>query len=631
MDFIRLEEAGGDLTIGELVDARITVTESIDTNGRLLIEGDATDSDIWINAIGAGSVEIGFTKAPGAASVANTDFFFNAGIATLATLDLRNARMIGGSILLGNGFDRDLNGTLLLYELAGNVLGTNMTGTLTVTSDFSSGNLGLFGNMSGSIAVGGDLGGDINIGGNYAFFGTLDVGGSVTGNIIVGGDARRDINIGQSLDGTIQVNQSIIVTSTLSMDRVGLTGLIDVADECAALILITHDFDGIIDAGTAFTGQVNVGGDANGSFSATGASAGFILVDGHLAGDVTIPANMSGNIHADADGNDQGDITGNVTITGVYDGDICGANLSPGGLLPTNIVIQGFGPSGSICGGCLSADDCADLDANGIRDDSCVWWACDAAFCQPTDTIYPSDMGGAFGACPPDDFCNVHDRTHALTCFAGTNGCDTINIDAGGPFGACPPDGFCNIHDAYHADKCFKGVNPCSCPGGSPAPMMGPGFGGATGLVAVPVPVALSPNVGRVRIYTTGAVADIRGYQLDPVVSGGTSGQLELLDVTIEPRADFVFAGRADTFEAFNLTNGQMLCGVDDDGVATTGPVYLATYTYRVPPTAAGDFVLDIRRDEAAGDQTFLIATNNGRIAVNATTPSVVSAGAASP
>ncbi len=69
-----------------------------------------------------------------------------------------------------------------------------------------------------------------------------------------------------------------------------------------------------------------------------------------------------------------------------------------------------------------------------------------------------------------------------------------------------------------------------------------------------------------------------------------------------------------------------MLCGVDGAGVATTGPVYLATYTYRVPLTAAGDFVMDIRRDEAAGDQTFLIASGNGRIEVGATTPGVIGA-----
>ncbi len=86
-------------------------------------------------------------------------------------------------------------------------------------------------------------------------------------------------------------------------------------------------------------------------------------------------------------------------------------------------------------------------------------------------------------------------------------------------------------------------------------------------------------------------------------------------------RGDRVFAGRADTYEAFNLTNGEMLCGVEGDGVATIGPAYLATYTYRVALTAAGDFVMDIRRDEAAGDQTFLIASGNGRIEVSATTP----------
>ncbi len=295
-----------------------------------------------------------------------------------------------------------------------------------------------------------------------------------------------------------------------------------------------------------------------------------------------------------------------------------------------------FGALPELCVLCDAAQDCGDrldnatgnLPSDGIRDDNCVWVGCDFppdGSCNLIDIIF-ADAGGDFGACSPNGFCNFHDRNHVLTCFGGTNLCDDINMDLGGSYGACPPDGYCNIHDANHALTCFAGTNSCSCPGGSPAAMQGPGDGGATGLVAVPVPASVAPNVRRVRIFTTGAVADIQGYQLDPIVSGGTGGQLELLDITIEPRADFVFAGRTDTYEAFNLTNGQMLCGLDGDGVATTGPAYLATYTYRVPLTAAGDFVLDIRRDEAAGDQTFMIASGNGRIEVSATTPGVVSA-----
>ncbi len=286
-----------------------------------------------------------------------------------------------------------------------------------------------------------------------------------------------------------------------------------------------------------------------------------------------------------------------------------------------------------VCLECLNVNECADIDSDGITDDVCTWWECDLGVCNDTATLYPSNMGGEWGACPPDSFCNVHDRDHAFTCFAGTNGCDDINIDAGGAFGACPPDGFCNIHDANHALTCFAGTNSCECappggaaPGGGGGPGIGPTTVAATALSVQPVQLATASDVVRVRIFAASALADIQGYQLDPIVSGGTGGQLELLDITIEPRADFVFAGRTDTFEAFNLTNGQMLCGLDGDGVATTGPAYLATYTYRVPLTAAGDFVMDIRRDEAAGDQTFLIASGNGRIEVSATTPGVISA-----
>jgi hypothetical protein len=39
---------------------------------------------------------------------------------------------------------------------------------------------------------------------------------------------------------------------------------------------------------------------------------------------------------------------------------------------------------------------------------------------------------------------------------------------------------------------------------------------------------------------------------------------------------------------------------------------------------AAGSFVVDVRHDEQAGDQTFLVAQGNGRIGIADTTAAVV-------
>lgn len=79
-----------------------------------------------------------------------------------------------------------------------------------------------------------------------------------------------------------------------------------------------------------------------------------------------------------------------------------------------------------------------------------------------------SDMGGSFGACGMDTFCNIHDANQALSCFARTTSCDRINIDGGGHFGDCALDGFCNAHDRVHALLCFSNSG-MLCPCG-PAP-----------------------------------------------------------------------------------------------------------------------------------------------------------------
>jgi hypothetical protein len=273
------------------------------------------------------------------------------------------------------------------------------------------------------------------------------------------------------------------------------------------------------------------------------------------------------------------------------------------------------------CAGGLAAE-CADLDSNGIRDDNCVFYACDIDQCIPAPILF-SDMGGSFGDCPPDGFTNIHDRTHALNCFAATTTCDRINIDAGGPFGSCIPDGFCNIHDANHAMAAFTGDNICTCPS-APLPELPAVPVGHAHLTVVPASRTLSAGTTiDVRVFLHGEVQALRSYQLDLRATGGSAGRLELVDIEIERRKDAAFTMRDDRFDAINLGTAQMLAGLNDNhGVTVERSSYLATYTYRASADARGLFVIDIL--EGAAGQTYLVAPNDGKIEISTTTPAIV-------
>ncbi len=340
----------------------------------------------------------------------------------------------------------------------------------------------------------------------------------------------------------------------------------------------------------------------------------------------------------------------------------------PAGWAPTGtdlaFVLNGTKEmTGSSCPNFLT-EECADLvdngtllpGADGTTDDVCVWWQCGEGTCigdptQPCDSdgdcggapgscvpsapdaclavalTEPSDMGGGFGNCEPDGFCNNSDINHALLAFATANPCPGINIDAGSPFGACPPDGFSNLFDANHAGACFATVNACNCSGG-PAPEIGPNVVGGTGLALE----ASNRTVRRgatiqVQAYISNPLAALSGYQVHTGVTGGRSGSLDLVDVSIADRDDSVFAKASGVFDAFNVDNSQVLSGLHygSGAVATAGKGYLATFTYRVSNDAVGTFVIDILHNEAAGDQTFLVgATDRDKIEITRTTPAVV-------
>jgi hypothetical protein len=72
---------------------------------------------------------------------------------------------------------------------------------------------------------------------------------------------------------------------------------------------------------------------------------------------VDIGGGATGEILANADAFLDGDISGDVTVHGIFDGNICGDNLDPADVLPPSINLT-FGPVGTVCGAppCLGAD-----------------------------------------------------------------------------------------------------------------------------------------------------------------------------------------------------------------------------------------------------------------------------------
>lgn len=76
-------------------------------------------------------------------------------------------------------------------------------------------------------------------------------------------------------------------------------------------------------------------------------------IGGNLGGNVTIPAAGSFQVNGDVQLNATitlGSASGTVDVLGVFDGDICGANITSTAPLPSNIQIAEFGSYARICG-----------------------------------------------------------------------------------------------------------------------------------------------------------------------------------------------------------------------------------------------------------------------------------------
>ncbi len=308
------------------------------------------------------------------------------------------------------------------------------------------------------------------------------------------------------------------------------------------------------------------------------------------------------------------------------DGAECTADYCLAGACQSNNVAivcldGGVCYDGTCIGPCTEHELCADMNGDGIRDDNCRWWTCNEGVCESTAIVF-ADMGGQFGACPPDGTSDGNDRFIALNCFANQNAngsspnnCETdapaaFNVDAGGPFGDCNPDGICDANDAFHALNSFEGMSPCSCSPG-PMPVFEP-------VVTVHATLELRPNKKSVRpgdtiaveVYLSSPLMDLRGYQLHLGVAGGAGGRLELVDISVDERRDAVFANQT-AWTAFNQKTGQVLAGLDAPGIRAEAGAYMATFTYRGSREAVGPFRIEVLQDGLDTSQrTFLFATD---------------------
>jgi hypothetical protein len=301
-------------------------------------------------------------------------------------------------------------------------------------------------------------------------------------------------------------------------------------------------------------------------------------------------------------------------------------------------------------GSCTTFGSCADVDQDGIRDDNCLWWACDAAECQATAIPF-ADMGGLFGSCAPDGAADANDKFHALNCFSNqtTSGgfgypCEAappvaLNVDAGGPFGDCNPDGVCDGNDAFHALNAFEGSTLCSCgAGGGPAPaaprsprIIRPQDMAKATLALRPSQFLVKPGqLVQVDVVLESALDDLRGYQLHLGVGDRREKELELVDIAIEGGEKWVFAGRG-AWTAFNVSTGQMVAGLDSVGVPAEAGVHLATFTYRVRPGVEGGFAVDLLVPRESGRSYLFPTAASGRILMTAPALARIFATAADP
>ncbi len=242
----------------------------------------------------------------------------------------------------------------------------------------SSGRIQVDGDVNGFVIVQNDMlaSAQIQIDGNVTLTGDVTIGNDMLGGILeVWGSMDGELDAGDSIAGFVYLigagsgyvtGGTVAANGLVSVSEAGppFTGeaTFDAIDTFGYVITSAADVDGLIHVLGNVAGGVFVTGTGMG----TGGNLlvnGVIQIDGDLSGYAVVMADSLGAITV---GNDvvstgtieaYGDITGPVTVYGIFNGNICASNLSPDEVLPGNIDVT-FGPTGTVCGGqpCIAAE-----------------------------------------------------------------------------------------------------------------------------------------------------------------------------------------------------------------------------------------------------------------------------------
>lgn len=311
----------GYLAAGD-VSGSIVVTDRIKVGGSLVVNGNFTST---------GSITIADIESP-PDSTFMLEFANNGELGTFE---------FAGDLILQTGLKENV------YMWSGSTLTSE--GSIDLNNQGIAGFLDLPAGGSGSIINGGVVSGIVWLAAEGNVFSGTATFSKINGLV------RTELG---SVSGTINVTHGMTG---------GIIGIVGGNLEPSGAINIGGNLAGAIDISNI---PPYGGGNLAGTVEVLGTLSGGIRADEHISGTITVYDGASGTILSDDDNDGVGDITGDVTVTGfgTFDGDICGANLSPGeDPLPPNIVVS-FGPLGTICGitqGCSVAAP-VDADPTGI-------------------------------------------------------------------------------------------------------------------------------------------------------------------------------------------------------------------------------------------------------------------------
>lgn len=245
------------------------------------------------------------------------------------------------------------------------------------------------------------------------------------------------------------------------------------------------------------------------------------------------------------------------------------------------------------------------------------------ALCGPTE--HPAGSAPAttwrWGDVNADESVNVIDIQKVVQCAEGTFVAPTTVYHADLAT-ACSEPG-CDVFDVFAALDAWQGLpypapGPCESAPSAPAPVDAPAEAGAT-IELIANASNCEPGVALViDAYLRDAV-NVRGYQLQLGISGGSRGGLQCTEQFIDQtRADFIFRDAAEVWSFTNDSLCRLSASLTREAVATgPGPVYLGTFVLESSEDAAGRFDIQLAALPSDRRATVLLDAVGQEIAFN--------------